>query len=112
MRFTEPDSSSPWVVTAHDSSTAALSCRLDWVFGGEAEQLIELAEDSLTCTLAVRAGERPMPCTFGWHPWFVKPQRVDLRFERMYLRDDDYITDGRTVSPPPPPPGTTALQGQ
>lgn len=92
-----------WEVTARDSGTAALSCRLDWAFGGEAEQLIELAADSLTCTLAVRADAHAMPCAIGWHPWFVKPQRVDLRFERMYVRDDDYITDGRTVVPPPPP---------
>ncbi len=52
-----------------------------------------------------------MPCTLGWHPWFVKPQRVDLRFERMYLRDDDYITDGRSVSPPPPPPWDDCFAG-
>jgi aldose 1-epimerase len=45
-----------------------------------------------------------MPASIGWHPWFVKPDRVDLRFARMYLRDDDYITDGRIAEPPPPPP--------
>ena len=101
----------PWAVTGGDSATATLTCRLDWVFGGEADQLIELAEDSLTCNLGVRAGGRAMPCTLGWHPWFVKPQRVDLRFERMYLRDDDYITDGRTVSPPPPPPWDDCFAG-
>ena len=44
-----------------------------------------------------------MPASIGWHPWFVKPQRADLQFERMYLRDDDHITDGRTVPPPPGP---------
>jgi aldose 1-epimerase len=93
----------PWEVTDHESSSVALACRLDWVLGGEATQLIELAAGSLMCTLAARAGEQAMPCTLGWHPWFVKPQRVDLRFERMYLRDDEYITDGRTVTPPPPP---------
>jgi len=92
-----------WEVTARDAHSAALSCRLDWVLGGDAEQLIELADDSLTCTLAVRAGAHAMPCSLGWHPWFVKPHRVDLRFQRMYVRDDDYITDGRSVAPPPPP---------
>ena len=40
-----------------------------------------------------------MPASIGWHPWFVKPTRTDLRFERMYLRDDDYIADGRDRQP-------------
>jgi aldose 1-epimerase len=93
----------PWELATRDACSAALTCRLDWVLGGEAEQLIELAANSLTCTLAVRAGEQAMPCTIGWHPWFVKPQQFDLRFERMYVRDDEYITDGRSVTPPPPP---------
>ena len=52
-----------------------------------------------------------MPASIGWHPWFVKPERVDLRFDRMYLRDEDYITDGRTVSPPPPPPWDDCFAG-
>jgi aldose 1-epimerase len=101
----------PWTVTGRDLSSVALTCSLDWPFGGDSEQVIELTDDSLTCELAVRAGDRAMPCTLGWHPWFVKPQRVDLRFERMYLRDDDYITDGRTVSPPPPPPWDDCFAG-
>ena len=52
-----------------------------------------------------------MPASIGWHPWFVKPERVDLQFERMYLRDDDYITDGRSVTPPPPPPWDDCFSG-
>ena len=100
-----------WEVVACESTSVAMACTLGWVLGGESEQLIELGDHSLTCTLAVRAGERAMPCSLGWHPWFVKPQRVDLRFERMYLRDDDYITDGRFVSPPPPPPWDDCFAG-
>jgi aldose 1-epimerase len=73
--------------------------------------VIELAEDSLTCTLIARAGDRPMPASIGWHPWFMKPDKVDLRFERMYLRDDDYITDGRIAEPPPPPPWDDCFEG-
>jgi aldose 1-epimerase len=93
----------PWEVQGRDDHSVAMTCRLGWVLGGESEQLIELDDHSLTCTLAVRAIDAPMPASIGWHPWFVKPERVDLRFERMYLRDDDYITDGRIVTPPPPP---------
>ncbi len=93
----------PWEIVGRDARSVALRCNLNWMLGGEAEQLIELRDDALTCTLSVRAGDRAMPASIGWHPWFVKPEMVDLRFERMYLRDDDYITDGRVVDPPPPP---------
>jgi aldose 1-epimerase len=92
-----------WQVVGRDDRSVTMTCRLEWVLGGESEQRIELTDDSLTCVLIVRAGERAMPATIGWHPWFVKPERVDLQFERMFVRDDDYITDGRTVPPPPPP---------
>ncbi len=101
----------PWNVAETDVRHIALTCKLAWVFGGEAEQLIELADDSLTCTLIARAGDRPMPASIGWHPWFMKPDKVDLQFERMYLRDDDYITDGRIAEPPPPPPWDDCFEG-
>lgn len=100
-----------WDTVSVDASVVTLSCALDWVFGGKAEQVIELTDHALRCTLAVRAGDRPMPCTLGWHPWFIKPERVDLRFERMYVRDPEYITDGRLVSPPPPPPWDDCFAG-
>jgi aldose 1-epimerase len=29
----------------------------------------------------------------------------------MYVRDDDYITDGRIVAPPPPPPWDDCFAG-
>jgi aldose 1-epimerase len=100
-----------WDVVDRHGSCVALQCQLDWMFGGSSEQIIDLADDSLTCTLAVRAGEVPMPVSIGWHPWFTKPDRVDLRFATMYVRDDDYIPDGRTVSPPPPPPWDDCFTG-
>jgi aldose 1-epimerase len=101
----------PWEVVDRDATSVALACRLDWVLAGVAEQLIELTEESLTCTLVARADDRPMPASIGWHPWFVKPDQVDLQFERMYQRDDDYITDGRIVAPPPPPPWDDCFAG-
>lgn len=100
-----------WDVTRDDAFTCALACRLEWVLGGTSEQLFELTEDSLTCTLAVRADDQPMPASIGWHPWFVKPDKVDLQFARMYLRDDEYITDGRVAEPPPPPPWDDCFAG-
>jgi aldose 1-epimerase len=101
----------PWDVVARDAQSTAMACRLTWVLGGDAEQLIELTDHSVNCTLIVRAGEQAMPATIGWHPWFVKPDRVDLQFERMYLRDEEYIPDGRTVAPPPEPPWDDCFTG-
>ncbi len=101
----------PWDVVQRNGTSVALTCGLEWEFGGEAEQLISLSGSSLECVLAVRAGDRPMPATIGWHPWFVKPERVDLRFGQMYLRDDEWIPDGRIASPPPPPPWDDCFAG-
>jgi aldose 1-epimerase len=101
----------PWEVVDRDATCVTLACRLAWVLGGVAEQRIELADDSLTCTLTVRAEERAMPASIGWHPWFVKPERIDVQFERMYVRDEEYITDGRFVEPPPPPPWDDCFAG-
>jgi aldose 1-epimerase len=100
-----------WEVVASEGSRAVLRCELAWHFGGFAEQVLELEPTALTCTLAATATDRAMPATVGWHPWFVKPQRAELRFARMYVRDDDYITDGRFVEPPPPPPWDDCFAG-
>jgi aldose 1-epimerase len=100
-----------WDVVHRDGSTVALTCQLAWELGGEAEQLIALSDGSLECTLAVRADERPMPATLGWHPWFIKPERSDLRFAQMYVRDDEYIPNGTVASPPPPPPWDDCFTG-
>jgi aldose 1-epimerase len=101
----------PWAVRNNDASSCDLACDLAWELGGTSEQSIVLTDDSLTCTLAARAGDRPMPASLGWHPWFIKPDAVDLQFARMYLRDDDYITDGRIAEPPPPPPWDDCFAG-
>ncbi len=58
----------PWELVDRDANTCVLRCALAWVLGGEAEQLIELADDSLTCALTVRAVDNPMPASVGWHP--------------------------------------------
>jgi aldose 1-epimerase len=75
----------------------------DWPFGGRAVQHFAVTPRSLTCVLEVHAGDRPMPAMIGWHPWFVKPDRLDFTAGRMFLRDGDYITDGTSVAVPPGP---------
>ena len=94
----------PWAVVERDATTCVLACSLDWVLGGESEQFIELADDSLTCTLTARAGDRAMPASLGWHPWFVKPRagrsavRADVPARR---RLHHRRADGRATSTGP-----------
>ncbi|HEY0520825.1 MAG TPA: hypothetical protein VGC84_15125, partial [Ilumatobacteraceae bacterium] len=101
----------PWEVSQVEARRMGMTCQLQWMLGGQSEQTIELDDQSLTCTLAVRAGERAMPASIGWHPWYIKPERADLEFARMYVRDDDYIADGRVAEPPPPPPWDDCFSG-
>ncbi|HUB90778.1 MAG TPA: aldose epimerase [Dyella sp.] len=96
-----------WQVDAHASSHVELSLALPaderWPFGGSAHQRIEVSEDRLRMTLMVRAGECAMPATIGWHPWFRKPDRVDIHPEQVYPRDAEGIATLPLAAPPPGP---------
>ncbi len=89
----------PWIVQDAGGGHLAMSTDLRWPLGGLAHQHIELGEQTLRCTLTVTAAEQRMPVTIGWHPWFVKPERADLRFAAMYERGADYLPTGRLVRP-------------
>jgi aldose 1-epimerase len=95
----------PWDVVAVDGASVSIRAELadPWPFGGVARQRIELAEDGVTCTLAVTAGDEPMPAQVGWHPWFVKPMDAHLRFSRMYHRDAAGIPTGDVIAAPEGP---------
>lgn len=75
-----------------------------WPFAGRVSQSVVLAEDALTLTMEITAGE-PMPVTCGWHPWWSRqigaPGRAELEFapEAMYRLDDDGIPTGELVPP-------------
>jgi aldose 1-epimerase len=36
----------------------------------------------------------------GWHPWFVKPDRLDFSPTAMYVRDDIGLPTGELIEPP------------
>lgn len=97
----------PWQVDGHALSHVELSLALPddtrWPFGGRAHQRIEVSEDQLRMTLAVSAGERAMPATIGWHPWFQKPDRVDIHPRQVYPRDAEGIATLPLAEPPPGP---------
>lgn len=94
---------SRWEVLDAGPQHVEMECRLQWPFGGTAHQHLHLGDDALVCVLTVVAGGEAMPVTLGWHPWFVKPERDQLEFAAMYLRDGEGIPTGELVEPAPRP---------
>ena len=92
-----------WSVDDDGDEHVAMSCTLDWPLGGGATHVIHVEPDRVVATLSVRAGDRAMPAVIGWHPWFVKPDRLDVSFAAMYVRDAEGITLDELVSPRPRP---------
>ncbi len=95
----------PWQVTAQTASQVDLSLQLPrderWPFGGMANQRFAVAGRNLRLELAVTAGDAAMPRpTLGWHPWFLKPERLDFRPTQYYPRDDNYISTLPLAEPP------------
>ncbi|MBS7458601.1 aldose epimerase [Coralloluteibacterium stylophorae] len=97
----------PWRVEARDASSAVLSLALPedrrWPFGGVARQHFGIDGDRLRMRLAVTAGAVRMPVVLGWHPWFLKPERLEFRPGAMYPRDAEGIAVRPTVTPTPGP---------
>lgn len=97
----------PWQVDEHSATHVALSLQLPedgrWPFGGRAHQRIEVGEHHLHMTLTLSAGARAMPATIGWHPWFLKPDRLDFQPTRYYPRDSEHMAHLPLADPPPGP---------
>lgn len=97
----------PWHVDARSSQQLELSLPLPederWPFGGTCRQRLLLGERELRLELSVSAGERAMPVSFGWHPWFRKPERMEFSPQCMYPRDGEGIAVLPPVEGPPGP---------
>lgn len=97
----------PWTLTHHDDTTVELAIDFAgdarWPFGGTATQRIAVDADGVEMTLAVTAGDRPMPASIGWHPWFRKPQALVFQPSAMYRRDADYLPTGELIPVPDGP---------
>ncbi|WP_414610559.1 aldose epimerase [Stenotrophomonas pavanii] len=93
----------PWQVERMEAATATLSlalpCDRYWPFGGVATQEVALQPQRLQLRLSVQAGERAMPAVLGWHPWFLKPERLLFSPRAMYPRDGEGIATLPCVSP-------------
>jgi aldose 1-epimerase len=96
-----------WKVIVSDARVVELGLGLDglggWPFGGRASQRIDVGERHVRLTASVTAGDAPMPAEIGWHPWFVKPERVELAAGAMYETDGAGIPTGRLIAPTDPP---------
>ena len=108
--------SRPWSLDERSLHTVTLSCRLDhpgsgWPFPGTAHQTIELLDGQLRCDLSIEIDHHAhtdhtpvvFPGEIGWHPWFVKPDRLVFHPDAMYARDDEGLPSGRLVAPPAGP---------
>jgi aldose 1-epimerase len=97
----------PW----QDDGGGVLSAPLDppWPFGGRVVQRFVLDGDALCMTMEVHAGDRPMPASCGWHPWWSRhsgrgePLAVDLDAGAKYERDERGMPTGKLVPPGPHP---------
>lgn len=74
-----------------------------WPFGGHVAQTVSVTNDGVLLRMQVTAGEQAFPLSFGWHPWFRKPDRFDFHPARMYRRDAEGITVDDLVDVPPGP---------
>jgi aldose 1-epimerase len=89
---------SPWNIDEASGDGVTMSSTLDWPLGGLARQRIRVDDRSVVCDLSVAADSRAMPAEVGWHPWFVKPDRLVFTPEAMYERDDELPT-GELIAP-------------
>lgn len=79
-----------------------------WPYPGRVTQVIKLAEDSLTLTMAVETRGSSFPAQLGWHPWFNRTFEgadVELAFDAAWKeeRGVDHLPTGNRTDPGPGP---------
>jgi aldose 1-epimerase len=89
----------PWEIESAATTSCTCSIALDWEFGGRAAQTIELVDDHLEVVLTVESTGAVLPAEVGWHPWFRKPDHLDVTPTAMYERDRYGIPTGVLVEP-------------
>lgn len=98
---------STWSVSGRTAVQIRLTLDLPtddrWPFGGRTEQVIGVDPRGVALAMSVVAERRPFPTSFGWHPWFRKPDVVDFHPTAMYRRDDDHVAVDELVTVRPGP---------
>lgn len=80
-----------------------------WPYSGRVTQAFELAEDSLTLTMAVETYDTSFPAQAGWHPWFLRnlgsgeDVRIDFTAAWQEQRGADHLPTGQRIDPLPGP---------
>lgn len=97
----------PWDVENCDEDAIVLRIELPtderWPFGGHVVQRIAVDDEGIELEMTVSAHDQAFPVSFGWHPWFRKPSRLDFRPTAMYRRDAEHIATGDLIDVPAPP---------
>ncbi|KUN94084.1 aldose epimerase [Streptomyces caeruleatus] len=82
-----------------------------WPYTGRVTQVVRLAADSLSLTMAVETYETSFPAQIGWHPWFnrnlggegAQDVRVDFTPGWQEERGEDHLPTGERIEPLPGP---------
>ncbi|MBA3350810.1 MAG: hypothetical protein H0T12_09680, partial [Actinobacteria bacterium] len=91
-----------WTVESSGDSAASMSCTLGadrWPWEASFRYGIDLEPGSLTLVLEAEAGDRPMPLSMGWHPWFRRLGATALTVDsdQVLELDDDLIPTGNRL---------------
>lgn len=96
----------PWTLDSSSDTRceirAPIAGELGWPFGGVARQRIEVTPTSVRCLLSAECGPddpTPFPATIGWHPWFTRPDRLEMAPSWMYELDAIGLPTGELVPP-------------
>lgn len=98
----------PWRIDGTDVSRIEMYCdlvgSLSWPFPGVARQTIVVRPHRVELEMIIEStGGAVFPASLGWHPWFVKPDRLDFDPVAMYEQDEAGIPTGRLVEAPSGP---------
>ncbi|MBV7696158.1 aldose 1-epimerase [Streptomyces sp. TRM70350] len=79
-----------------------------WPYSGRVTQVIGLAPDALTLTMAVETYDDSFPAQIGWHPWFNRnlgraDVLIDFSPAWQEERGDDHLPTGNRLDPKPGP---------
>jgi len=90
-----------WSVDAIDRYSVSMSIDLgdSWPFDGWVRHDIRVDDRGVSLSVTIRAVDE-MPAMIGWHPWFVKPDRTNVRPTHVLSKDDDGITTERSILAP------------
>ncbi|MBT2410172.1 aldose 1-epimerase [Streptomyces sp. ISL-12] len=80
-----------------------------WPYPARLTQVIALAPDALTLTLAIETYGSSFPAQLGWHPWFNRTlgdsDGVQIAFDAAWQeeRGADHLPTGKRIDPRPGP---------